>query len=447
MPTTRPAPHSLAIHSPGTVSVTVEPARPRHPRPALAGLVAPFLAAALLALLAIGAQPAAVQAQSPFSAVAYVNDAAITRYEVGQRARFLEFIGAGQGDLREEALERLIEDELHRQEARRLGLRVGNDDITAGMTEFASRGELTLEEMNDRLREAGIDIDTFRNFIHAGVLWRELVNGIYGPEIRITDADIDRALSLAAVMPVTEYQISELFLPDQPEFAEDIARVTPQILAITSVEVFADAARQISASPSGEEGGRIDRWIPEGELSPEVNAAFSRARVGQVVGPIEFPGAIAFFQLRAQRNTRDVAAGQVEYEFRRVGLPGGQSDTNRARFAEISARVDGCADLGALVGQVAPELPAGAVSTITRARRDLDAATAAELGRLNPGGLSANLTQSGEMVVLMLCNRRVIADPSPSRAQVRERLFNQALERQAEVYISQLRAEAEIRRP
>ncbi len=399
--------------------------------------------------LALALAPTGLRAQSPFSAALYVNDSPITHYEVDQRTRFLEFIGAGAGggESRAAALERLIEDRLQRQEARRVGLRASNDDIRDGMAEFASRGDLTLEEMIQRLGEAGVDADTFRDFVHAGILWRDIVNARYGPEIRITEAQVDHALSLAAVRPVTEVLISEIFLPADPQFADIVNQLIPQLQEIRTLEDFAEAARQVSAAPTNVQGGRVDRWIPLGELPDELAASFDSAPVGRVIGPLDFPGAFAFFQLRARRDTRDVPAGQIEYEYRRLGLPGGPSEANQTRAAQIRAGVDGCADLGVVAQRVVPALPEGAVSTITRTRPEIDAATAAELGRLNPNGVSSNLVQAGEMVILMLCSRRVVSDPPPTRDQVRDALFNQALEGRAETRLQQLRAEAEIRRP
>ncbi|MFN4098635.1 MAG: peptidylprolyl isomerase, partial [Pararhodobacter sp.] len=220
----------------------------------------------LMALVATGltltlfSAPAA-QAQSPFAAALYVNDAAITNYDVTQKMRFLEFIGASGGNARERAIERLIEDRLQLQEVSRLGGRLTPDQIRAGMTEFAARADLTADEMLARMQQAGIDRETFESFIRSGVMWRELVRTLYGPQITITEAQIDQAISVEGVQPSTEVLISEIFLPSDPQFAEQVQRIIPQIQAIRSENEFANAARQVSASPSGPSGGRVDRWI------------------------------------------------------------------------------------------------------------------------------------------------------------------------------------------
>ncbi len=157
------------------------------------------------------------------------------------------------------------------------------------------------------------------------------------------------------------------------------------------------------------------------------------------------PGAYAIVQLRGRRDTRDVPAGDIEVEYRRAGLPGGRSEANLQRVAQIRATTDSCADLGRVIGQVAPEIPEGGVATLTQRQNALSTGVATELARLNPGQISANLSESGELVVLMLCHRNIVPDPRPARADIELSLYNRALEGISEIYLQTLRAEAEIR--
>jgi peptidyl-prolyl cis-trans isomerase SurA len=405
-------------------------------------MTAPALILALALAATLPAAPG--HAQNPFAAALHVNDAAITNYEIEQRRRFLDFIGAG--GTRERAIDRLIEDRLQMQEARRLGVRLSPDQLNRGLQEFAARAEISVDEMIARMRSDGIDRETFVEFIRSGLLWRDLVQGRFGPEIRITEAEVERAMSIANVRPVPEILISELFLPTDPQFAEAVAQLTPQILALTTVEEFGAAARQVSAAPSREQGGRIENWIALNGIPEPLQTAFRDARTDRVIGPIEVPGAIGFFMLRARRETRDVPAGQTEVEFRRVVLPGGRSPQNEARAARIGAEARGCEDFGAAALRAAPELPVDAVVTMTARQTELPAGLATELVRLNPGQVSAILVEGGGLAVVQLCARRLVPDPRPSREEVRTLLFNRALEARAEVYLQTLRAEAEIRR-
>ena len=423
------------------------PAATRSParRPLTARLMAATMALAL-AIGALVAAPAA-RAQSPFAAAVYVNDDAITNYDVTQKSRFLEFIGVSSPDMRRLAIDRLIEDRLQIQEGRRLGGRMTPDALTSGMAEFAARAQLTTDEMITRLAAAGIDRETFVSFITAGVIWGELVQARFGAQVTITEAMIDQALSVEGVQPSTEVLISEIFLPAEAQFAETVQRIIPQIQRIRSETEFSNAARQVSAAPSGPSGGRVDRWINVSAMPEAVGSQMANAPVGTVIGPLEMPGAYAFFQLRARRDSRSVPPTAIEISYRRVGLPGGRSETNLAHVARIRDGVDSCVDFDGVVLREVPGLPDGAVTAITRRQSEMTAAERTELERLNPGQISANMVDGDALVLLMLCARSVAADAAPPRPQVRAALMNRALEGQAAIYLQRLRTEADIRYP
>ena len=415
--------------------------RPSLSRPAPVKAVLVMLATALLSAIAA---PAA-RAQSPFAAAVYVNDSAITNYEVTQKMRLLEFLGATGSDPRQQAIDRLIEERLQEQEATRLGGRLEPGDLTDAMTEFAGRANLTLDAFVARLQQAGIDRDTFVSFIRAGALWRGLVQARFGSQIRITDAQIDQALSVEGVQPVTEVLISEIFLPTDAQFAETVQRIVPQIQRIRSETEFANAARQVSIAPSATTGGRVDRWINVAAIPDPVGSQMATAPIGAVVGPVDMPGALAFFLLRARRDSRAVAGSAIEIDYRRVALPGGRSDETLAHVARIRDAVDSCADFAPVVLREFPDLAQDAIATLARPATELSAAERTEIERLNPGEMSANTVTDGRLVLLMLCARRVTGDGVPTRDQARLALLNRALEGQATVYLQQLRADADIR--
>ena len=77
--------------------------------------------------------------------------------------------------------------------------------------------------------------------------------------------------------------------------------INPQIQRISSETEFSNAARQVSVAPTAAAGGRVDRWIDVGAMPEPIGNAMREAPVGRVVGPLEVPGALAFFQLRHLR--------------------------------------------------------------------------------------------------------------------------------------------------
>ena len=403
--------------------------------------------ACLVLGLALATLPGRGAAQSMFAAEVYVNDSAITRYEIDQRALFFQALGSGGADPRATARERLIDERVQAAEARRLGVRTTREQLDAALTEFAARAQLDGATFLQQMNEAGVETASVMDFLRAGIAWRELVNARFAPDIRITLSAVERAQTPESVVPVTEVLISEIFLPSDPQFAEAVAEIIPQILALTTLEQFSDAARQVSGAPSAPQGGRVDRWLQLAILPPAVAEAFRTSAVGTIAGPIEVPGAYGIFQLRARRETRDVPANRVELSFRRADLPGGRSEANLAAVEELRRAADSCSDFEAVLARQIPGLSSEALALQTRLQTEVASAIGGELARLNPREVSANLVDQGALVVLMLCNRRVLTDPAAPEAQIRLDLFNQALESRALVYLRTLRAEADIRQP
>ncbi len=118
--------------------------------------------------------PIARAADGLFAPRIIVNDQAITNFEVEQRVLFLKAVNTA-GDLDTIAVRDLIEDSLKRQAASQLGLELTEDEIKAGLAEFAGRANLSVEEFTTILAEEGVAPETFRDFVKSGLIWRSVV--------------------------------------------------------------------------------------------------------------------------------------------------------------------------------------------------------------------------------------------------------------------------------
>lgn len=380
-------------------------------------------------------------AQGLFAPRVIVNGLPITEFEIRQRIAFLTALALA--DDEQEAIDRLIEERLQRFEAGRRGIRATPEEVEAGMAEFASRYEMTTEQFLDRLAEAGVEATSFRDFVEAGVMWRAVVRGEVGGRVVVTEADVDRAMDTATIRAVPRVQISEIVLPTDPRFAEAVAEIVPQIQAITSLEEFAIAARQVSAAPSREAGGRVPDWLPVTNFPPNVGGQLAEMGVGDVLGPIDLPGgrAIAFLQLRARDAVRMIPPTEVEVRYARLAIPGGRSPEAQAEAARIDAQAATCAQIEA----VAARGPAGPVEFITQQQTALPPAVALELARIDMNETSAVLVDDrGALVVLMLCHRILRSDPPVTREQVRERVFAERANGITQALMARLRADAHI---
>jgi peptidyl-prolyl cis-trans isomerase SurA len=378
-----------------------------------------------------------VMAQDLFAPRLYVNDRAITVYEVEQRALFLRILRAP-GNPEEEALKALIEDRLRQTEAERLGLKLTEEELTAGMTEFAARANLTPEQFVGELAKAGIAAETFRDFVAAGLLWRQAVRARFVGQVPISEADIDRALEASARPRALQVLASELVIP-APEGQEEDAMALAQQLSdtISGEGAFASAARQYSAAPTAGAGGRLD-WVPLANLPAAIGQKILALDTGEVSDPVSVPGAVVLFLLRDVAEDTTAEPISVSVEWADFLVP-----DDAAAIANIRAASDECNDL---YGQ-ANGLPEDRLTVTKQPLEEVPGDVALELAKLDPGESSIALTRGGFRRLIMLCGREQVQETPPTRDQIRERVINQKLEGMAEGYLEELRAAAFIREP
>lgn len=395
----------------------------------------PLLTASLLALSVAG--PALAQ-QNLFAPRIVINDRAITNFEIAQRAEFLKLLGAG-GDLEKLALEGLIEDRLRQQEAKRLGAKLEEKDLKAAMDEFAGRANVTAEEFVARIGAAGIAPETYRDFVSAGVIWREIVRAKFGASTKVTENEIDREIEAEINRTQMSYSISELVIGVPPgREAEALAFAEELRASIRSDADFAAAVAQYSASPTRAEQGRLPP-IPAANMPQQLRATIEGLQPGQISPPLPLNGAVALFRLRGIAETKVSMAG-VEVEYGRLRLPA--TPEGEAELARIRTAAESCKDIYGL----APDLPEGQYVIETASMATVPTAIGIELARLDLGETAIRrLGTTNELLVL--CARRPIKEAPVDRNAVRATILNRKLEAQSALYLATLRADAIIREP
>jgi peptidyl-prolyl cis-trans isomerase SurA len=261
-----------------------------------------MLSRVLLVLSLAVATP--VWAQNPFEPALTVNTGVITRYDIDQRVRLLDALGAN-GDLRELAVQQLTEDRVKVQAARELGIELPEGALDAGLEEFATGRGLTVEDVLRVLEARGIDRQTMDDFVESGLMWREVVASRFRARATPTDADLDAALELAAVTPQEILTLGEIALP----FAERGEAATQELAERLYRDIsqgaisFEAAAREYSRSESAPRGGVMEP-IPAAQLPSALRTQVLLMRPGQLTRPVPISGGLALIRLISIREVR-----------------------------------------------------------------------------------------------------------------------------------------------
>ena len=368
---------------------------------------------------------------NPFAPVMRVGDRVITQYELTQRVLFLGVLNAA-GDVSALAMEGLIEDRLRQAAADAAGIVIEAGAVQAGMEEFAARANLTAAQLIEALAPGGVEAETFRDFVEAGVTWREVIRAKYAGQIQITEAEIDRAIA-AGVAAGGEVRVLllEMVIPTDGNATAALALANRLRSEIKTEAGFAQAARLHSKSDSAAKGGALD-WTPLAALPDGVASRILALDKGGISDPIQQPGAVVMFYLRDITQSGGDGAAATEVDFATFRLPPGMTETL------VQSRTDRCEDLYPL----ASGLPESALQRQTLPESQLPAAVAAALA-----GLDAGETAMTGGSLLMLCARVPQSAVPPSRDEVRSQLQNRKLAALAANDLEELRSEAIITPP
>jgi peptidyl-prolyl cis-trans isomerase SurA len=150
------------------------------------------LAACVFAAVSCIAAPPAFSANATIRIL--VNDDPITSYDVDQRTKMLRvFTGGKAGE--KEAIDQLIDEKLMLQEAARRHIEVSDGDLDQEVADKASGVKMTAAQFTQALRQAGLDIATFRQFLRANMVWSKVVRARFRATVDITDQDVTAALN------------------------------------------------------------------------------------------------------------------------------------------------------------------------------------------------------------------------------------------------------------
>ena len=398
--------------------------------PVMHGLMS-LLAAAFLVVTAqmAGAQAAT---KASFTPVKFVNNQAITGFELDQRMAFLELLGFS-GDLRNEAMTGLIDDRLRLAMAKSMGLSLSSEDVMAGMEEFASRGTLDAQGFLKAIGEQGIAPETFRDFVSAGLIWRRVVTARFGDSVVISEAAVDRALTNMIVTDAQTVTLAEIVLNaggDRRNQALALAR-SLQIDFIKGRN-FTDAVRAVSVGATAGSGGTIAAKRLS-ELPEDVALLVRGLAAGEISTPIILEDKLYMYQMVENGSTPVAETDAQVVDYAEITLNGDAS-----AVGDLRANVDGCDDLYDYASKNG--------LTVTRNNRGQSGGPGV-LQTLDAGEIAGPINGAAGPTAVMLCARGIDPQQTASRDEVKLLLKNQRLAAMSEVFLSELRADALISDP
>ena len=227
--------------------------------------------------------------------VAIVNDEVITEGDITSQVTSLlrdEEVPAPspeqEGEMRAALLERLIEQRLIIQEAKRKGASVDSSDVAQRLQQLHDR--LGTKEAYERmLRESGLNEEQLKTKIREQLMAQKRID----EEVRAKVALSPTELAQVAARPVAsegkeEVEAYHLLIRVKPDRSAEQALALANDLRrrISQGEEFTVLAKDYSDDPHAQEGGLLG-WIRPGELLPELDHALFSLAPQEVSMPVQ----------------------------------------------------------------------------------------------------------------------------------------------------------------
>ena len=378
-------------------------------------------------------------AQQFLRIAAIVNDEIISGYDLRSRIDFVIFSSRlpNNTDVRErisfQVLNRLINEKLKLQEAKRLKIKISPKQINSAIGQVEQQNQLSTGEMLKLLNNRNIDPYSFESRIRAEIAWHQIVRNKLARSGVIDDEAIDEQIELIKRNKgKPEYLVGEIYISfdsvKTPTNAKQLANRLYQ--QITNGARFDGVARSFSQSASATRAGNLG-WIRGDQLDPDLARVVSDLARGELSKPIKGPDGYYIFQLRNKRLAKGLSQEDASVSLRqrflplRKNAPKGalQAQLNLAKSVSISAQ--NCDDMGVLEKEIGTG-GSGSIKDIKLSKLAPHIRGVAQ--NLDIGKAGAPIRTKNGILILMVCSRKLNVDDTNIRRRLSQQLSVQRAE-------------------
>jgi peptidyl-prolyl cis-trans isomerase SurA len=396
-----------------------------------------------------------VSAQS-LNIAAVVNEEIISAFDLQSRVSWNIISSNARNDpetrkrFTKKVLDRLIDEKLKLQEAKRLGIKATRTEINGHIKYLEGQFNIPSGGLYKIVRRAGLTKNVLDGQFTAEIAWNKVINRVLGFRVKIGEEEIqERIRQIEQNKGRPEHRIMEIFLPvDNPDREIQVDSQAQSIAQqLQQGASFQALAKNFSKSPSASKGGDIG-WLRAGQLNPRLDAAIENMRPGQISQPIRTQNGFYILLLHSQRrpqeenSTLDPLVSVHQFYLPLPSNPSEQAIAEKTKIAmDARSQSKSCKNLeqfGKKVGSTSLNIPKIKLSNLAPNLIPI-------VSKLKVGESSELIKKPNGIAIYMLCEKSGAKKKLPKtaiRKQVELQLINQRLGRMAQRYLRDLRRAA-----
>lgn len=348
-----------------------------------------------------------------------------------------------------QVLRKMIDERLQGQEAARLKVSAGNDEIMRGLANIENQNRMPPGSLLPSLVKAGVDPDAVKDQIRGDILWVKLIMRSLQPTIRVGEDEItERIEAIRQQFGQPELMLAEIFLPvDSPRQEEEARRLGERLIEqLRAGAPFQALARQFSQSGSAANGGVLG-WASPSALEDEVRDVATRLEKGQVSPLVRTGTGYAILAMIDRRVAGEATASDPKFTLAQVyfPIPPGAPPVQQlsAKAAELTAPLKSCRDMEEMGRKLNSErsgIREGLALSV------LPPNIRSAIASLPLNKASAPINTGDSLLVVMICAREesVAKGGLPTREAMKRVIEDERLDMMSRRYLRDLRRAAFI---
>ena len=204
-------------------------------------------------------------------------------------------------------MERLIIENIQLQEAKRRGVTIDDESLTAAVARFASNNNMTIEEFQQALAEDGASYRQFREDIRTEMTISRLQRSMINRRITISEQDVQALLNSPFYQQMfsDEYRVGHIMITLEDNAADEVhdqalAAADDMVAKLRAGDDFAQMAIARSSASTALEGGDLG-WRRAGELPSLFTESVLALEAGEIAEPIDAGSTIHIIKLLERR--------------------------------------------------------------------------------------------------------------------------------------------------
>lgn len=383
---------------------------------------------------------------------AIVNDDAITHSDMERRMRLI-IVGSRLPDTPDtrkkmagQVLSSLIDESIRQQEAKRLNIKINENDIKAGFAQLAQQNKMKPEQFIQALQSSGVDPRTMFNQIKAQLSWNGVIQKHLRPQVNISERDIKAVVDrLKESAGKIEYHLAEIYLPfaeasEEPNVRQLANQLVLQMTDAKKPSSFPLIARQFSQAATAANGGDKG-WVIEDTLPSEHLAALKEIAAGQFTKPVRTEDGYTILAMLQQREvTAAVTQDDAIVSVVELTVKGDDAEDDAMRYSE---EIKGCLTIREIVSKNPDAL---SIKTMENRRLgSLPKNALKSVKSLDIGQISMPVETYGDTYALyMMCSKDTPKQQGPNEEDIVKRLGTERLNSLQRRYFRDLKATAFI---